>query len=159
MYGLGAMSKPSDKEVPVGPSDEGPAPTPRPPAMARPEPSEPAEPMRAAPPRPSEARAARQLPPQLERFKDLLVQLGGTSKAKIVGSDDNIAAEVPVRELVETLKNNGKGAKAVVFDGIIKQRALDIASEIGLKAVVGTKMGTVTKQPAGIEVLTRDDLS
>src|SRR3989449_2206957 len=65
MYGIGAMYKPSDKEVPVGPSDEGPAPTPRPPAMARPEPSEPAEPMRAAPPRPSEARAARQLPPQL----------------------------------------------------------------------------------------------
>src|SRR2546427_6530828 len=160
MYGLGAMYKPSDKEVPVGPSDDGPAPAPAPrPAMARPEPPEPGEPMRAAPPRPSEARAAKQLPPQLERFKDLLVQLGGTSKAKIVGSDDNIAAEVPVRELVETLKNNGKGAKAVVFDGIITQRILDIASEIGLKAVVGTKMGTVTKQPAGIEVLTRDDLS
>jgi len=64
-----------------------------------------------------------------------------------------------VRELVETLKSNGKGAKAVVFDGIITQRILDIASEIGMKSVVGTKMGTVTKQPAGIDVLTRDDLS
>jgi len=46
-----------------------------------------------------------------------------------------------------------------VFDGIITQRILDIAAEMGMKSVVGTKMGTVTKTPSGIDVLTRDDFA
>src|SRR2546426_3238455 len=179
MYGLGAAYKPSEKGgVPEGPMPEDREPEPRMEArpVARaipverampvdaPEPPEPGEPPRAIPvrapiARPVEARPARALPPGSEKFREMLVAIGGTSRAKIIREDDSIAAEVPVRELVETLKSNGRGAKAVVFDGIITQRILDIASEIGLKAVVGTKMGTVTKQPAGIEVLTRDDLS
>ncbi len=164
MYGLGAMYKPSEKEVPVGPtSDREPAPTPPRERVDRPEPLEP-EPVRASPPpsmapvRAPEPRPSRTVAPGMEKYKDLLIQIGGTSKAKIISPDDTVAAEVPVRELVETLKGNGRGAKAVVFDGIITQRILDIASEIGMKAVIGTKMGTVTKQPAGIDVLTRDDL-
>ena len=171
MYGLGAAYKPSEKEAPPGPFDEeepprpvAPVPTPRGPSG----PPEPAQPVRAPParmepriePRPeprAEPRPAKIVAPHMERYRDLLLQLGGTSRAKIIGADDNVAAEVPVRELVETLKSNGKGAKAIVFDGIITQRILDIASEMGMKSVVGTKMGTVQKQPAGIDVLTRDD--
>ncbi|HEV8595047.1 MAG TPA: DNA primase DnaG [Thermoplasmata archaeon] len=171
MYGLGAMYKPSEKEVPAGPSSE-PVPASRgPPEHAdrpgRPEPFEP-EPARAAPMPAPPSRApvaaeprgpSRGVAPGMEKYKGLLMEIGGTSKAKIIAADDSVAAEVPVRELVETLKGNGRGAKAVVFDGIITQRILDIASEIGMKAVIGTKMGTVTKQPAGIDVLTRDDLT
>ncbi len=160
MYGLGAAYKPSEKEVPVGPAEDGGEPVPRP-APRAPEP----EPMRAPSPpprpveaRPIEARPVRSLPPHMEKYKDMLTAIGGTSKARILTLDDSVAAEVPVRELVETLKGNGKGAKAVVFDGIITQRILDIAAEIGLKAVIGTKMGTVTKAPAGVDILTRDDL-
>ena len=146
MYGLGAMYKPSEKEVPAGPqagpvNEPVPAEAPRP---ARPEPSR----------APEKAPSA-----QAEKYRDLLRQISGTSKAKIIGVDDNVAAEVPVRELVETLKKDGHGAKAVVFDGIITQRILDIAAELGIRSVIGTKMGTVTKAPAGIDVVTRDDLT
>ncbi len=151
MYGLGAMYKHAEKEAPGGPMPEAPA---RPASEA----AEPMEPARMAP-QPEPARAPRPVPPQLEKYRDILLGLGGTSKAKILGGDDAVVAEVPVRELVETLKNNGKGAKAIVFDGIITQRILDIASELGIRSVIGTKMGTVTKQPAGIEVLTRDDFA
>jgi len=63
-----------------------------------------------------------------------------------------------VRALVETLRTN-RQARAVVFDGIITQRILDIASEIGMRSVVGMKMGTITKQPSGIEVYTKTDLA
>jgi hypothetical protein len=87
------------------------------------------------------------------------MSIGGTSKARILAEDDTVVAEVPVRELVETLKGDGKGARTLVFDGIITQRILDIANEKGIRSVVGTKMGTVTKQPAGIEVATRDDFA
>lgn len=162
MYGLGAMYKPSEKEVPAGPTAEPAAPRERPERIERPErpeAPEPAEPRPAPVARAPEPRPAKPVAAGLEKYRELLVQLGGTSRAKIIGADDNIAAEVPVRELVETLKGNGRGAKAVVFDGIITQRILDIASEIGMRAVVGTKLGTVTKQPAGVDVLTRDDFT
>ena len=175
MYGLGAAYKPSEKEAPSGPFDEEEPPRPAPVTTPRgpPGPPEPAQPVRAPSPRTeprmeprpeprpeprAEPRPAKVVAPHLERYRELLMQIGGTSRAKIIGADDNVAAEVPVRELVETLKSNGKGAKAIVFDGIITQRILDIAAEMGMKSVVGTKMGTVQKQPAGIDVLTRDDL-
>jgi hypothetical protein len=116
------------------------------------------EPALQASPR-SEPRPARPVPAGLEKYKDILLQIGGTSKARILTSDDAVVAEVPVRELVETLKSDSKGAKTIVFDGIITQRILDIASEKGIRSVVGTKMGTVVKQPTGIEVATRDDFA
>ena len=157
MYGLGAAYKPSEKEVPAGPIPEAePAPAPRAVvAVSHPEPVR-APPLAATP---VEPRPLRPVSPHLEKYRDLLLQIGGSSKAKIIGSDDTTTAEVPVRELVETLKSNGKGARAIIFDGIITQRILDIASELGIRSVLGTKMGTVMKQPAGIDVLTRDDIT
>jgi DNA primase len=158
MYGLGAAYKPSekDKELPIGPAAEptghGELPEPSeapPPTVARPMPR--MEPVRTSQPRPAIG--------QLERYKDALMSIGGTSKARILAADDTVVAEVPVRELVELLKGDGKGARTLVFDGIITQRILDIANEKGIRSVVGTKMGTVTKQPAGIEVATRDDFA
>jgi hypothetical protein len=88
----------------------------------------------------------------------MLLQIGGSSKARLLDDADAIVAEVPVRELVDTLKGS-KQTRAVVFDGIITQRILDIASEMNMHSVVGTKMGTITKQPAGVEVWTRSDLA
>jgi DNA primase len=45
-----------------------------------------------------------------------------------------------------------------VFDGVITQRLLDIAAEKKIKTAVGAKLGNITKNPADVEVLTRDDL-
>ena len=91
-------------------------------------------------------------------YRDMLLSMGGSSKARLLDDSDGVVAEVPVRELVETLKG-AKQTRAVVFDGIITQRILDIASELSMHSVIGTKMGTITKQPAGVEIWTRSDLS
>jgi len=101
--------------------------------------------------------APRAANPKLEKYREMLQQMSGSSKAKILNDNDSLAAEVPVRNLVETLRIN-RQARAVVFDGIITQRILDIASEIGMRSVIGMKMGTITKQPSGIEVYTKTDL-
>ncbi len=98
------------------------------------------------------------LNPRLEKYRDMLMAMGGSSKARLLDDGDGVVAEVPVRELVDTLKTS-KQTRALVFDGIITQRILDIASEMNMHSVVGTKMGTITKQPAGVEVWTRSDLS
>jgi len=173
MYGLtGQVYKPED-ETPLPPerTDRPPRPEPRPPmpqerAGARmdvraPTPAvledaslEPLPPPREAP-APSVGRPSN---PKLEKYRDMLQQIGGSSKAKILNENDSVAAEVPVRNLVETLRVN-RQARVVVFDGIITQRILDIASEIGMRSVIGMKMGTITKQPQGIDVYTKTDLA
>ena len=104
------------------------------------------------------APSSRPANPKLDKYRDMLQQIGGSSKAKILNDNDSVAAEVPVRNLVETLKVN-RQARVVVFDGIITQRILDIASEIGMRSVIGMKMGTITKQPQGIDVYTKTDLA
>src|SRR6266487_4440083 len=98
------------------------------------------------------------LSPKLEKYRDMLVQLGGSSTARLLDDSDIVVSEVPVRELVDTLKTK-KQTRAVVFDGIITQRILDIAAEMNMHSVIGTKMGTITKQPAGVEIWTRSDLA
>jgi DNA primase len=118
------------------------------------DPREPREPPAAPPLAPT----TKNLSPKLEKYRDMLLSMGGSSKARLLDDGDGVVAEVPVRELVETLKTT-KQTKAVVFDGIITQRILDIASEMNMHSVVGTKMGTITKQPAGIEIWTRSDLA
>jgi DNA primase len=111
-------------------------------------------PARAAP-RPEPAKA---ITPEVEKYRDLLLSISGTSKATIVDKAGGVAAEVPVRELAETLRK-GNGGQAVIFDGIITQRILDLAADLGLTTVVGTKLGTVTKQPATVQVWTKKDFS
>jgi hypothetical protein len=64
-----------------------------------------------------------------------------------------------VRDLAETLKAAKNQVDAIVFDGVITQRLLDIAADKKINTVVGAKVGNVTKQPDGVTVLAREDLS
>ena len=163
MYGLsGQVYKPESEfpeakpasPVPLqGRSDRGAEPRPEPRPEARAEARE----FREVAPVPLTP-TTKVLNPKLEKYREMLVQLGGSSTARLLDEGDAVVTEVPVRELVETLKN-AKQTRAVVFDGIITQRILDIAAEMNMHSVVGTKMGTITKQPAGVVVWTRSDLA
>jgi len=62
-----------------------------------------------------------------------------------------------VRELTDELKKSNNIA-VVVFDGVITQRLLDIASDKGVNLVVGIKLGNVIKKPSSVSILTRDQL-
>jgi DNA primase len=110
-------------------------------------------------PEPIEAEPTKKLSEAQVRYKAIINELGATSKARILDPAGEVVKEVPVRELVNTLKANGKGVSAVVFDGIITQRILDIAADNKIATIVGTKMGNITKQPAAVEIWTKDDLN
>jgi len=94
-----------------------------------------------------------------EKYKEIINELSSTSKAKLMNSKGTVLKEVPVRELVNTLKNDSKGISVIVFDGIVTQRILDIASEQKISTIVGTKMGNITKQPTSVEVWTKIDFN
>jgi len=155
MYGLSGQVYKAESEFPEPKPASGPQPRAEP--EFRPEPREPREPRAERPPAPLTP-TTKVLNPKLEKYRDILLQLGGSSTARLLDEGDGVVTEVPVRELVDTLKN-AKQTRAVVFDGIITQRILDIASEMNMHSIVGTKMGTITKQPAGVEVWTRSDLA
>jgi DNA primase len=92
-------------------------------------------------------------------LEEVLEDLSGTLKARILDHEGKTVKEIPVRDVVGTLRNWPKGSKegeALVFDGIITQRILDLAEPSGIKKVVGVKMGSRVKQPASIEVLVKD---
>jgi DNA primase len=65
--------------------------------------------------------------------------------------------DVPVHDLVETLKNTSN-VDAVIFDGIITQRLIDVANQQNVKTIVGVKKSTPLKIPHTIKVLTKEEV-
>ncbi|MEM2839373.1 MAG: DNA primase DnaG [Thermoplasmata archaeon] len=94
-----------------------------------------------------------------EKLLNMLLELGASSKARLLAEDLNLIEEVPVKELANKLKDSQNKISAIVFDGVVTQRILDLAADKKISKVVGAKLGNITKQPTDIEVWTRDDLS
>lgn len=96
---------------------------------------------------------------EISRYRDMLKKLSGTLRAMLINSKGEVVQELAVRQLADTLKSPPTGIYSVVFDGIISQRLLDIATDQGIKFLVGSKKGNLTKEPEGVKVLSKDDLS
>ncbi|MEM2944419.1 MAG: DNA primase DnaG [Methanomassiliicoccales archaeon] len=101
----------------------------------------------------------KKLSPAQQRYKEILSELSSTLNARLLDSNGNVIKEVPSKDLVNVLKEDTKDVAAIVFDGVITQRILDLAAEKKIQTVIGTKMANVTKQPISVDVWTKDDLS
>ncbi|MCQ5375901.1 MAG: DNA primase DnaG [Methanomassiliicoccales archaeon] len=102
---------------------------------------------------------AKKLSPIQQKYKEMLTELSSTLNARLINDKGEVIKEVPSKDLVNVLKEDIKDVAAIVFDGVITQRILDLAAEKKIQTVVGTKMANVTKQPVSIEVWTKEDLS
>ena len=86
-------------------------------------------------------------------------KLPGTLEAVIYDREWKEVKRVPVRDLYETLKEMEPGqAMAVVSDGIITQRIVDIASEKKIPLVIGSRVGNIVKKDGNVTILTLMDL-
>jgi DNA primase len=92
-------------------------------------------------------------------YVGILEKLSGRLKANIIDPKDAVIQELDVKDLTSTLKGYRKKVKAVVFDGVITQRLLDIAVEKDVQDIVGKKMGNVSNVPDNLNIWTLDDLS
>jgi DNA primase len=104
-----------------------------------------------APPPPS-------VSPELARYFDLLQGVENASRCLFVGEDDAVVGEAPVKEMFEAIALLSAPVKALVFDGIISQRLLDVVEEKGIGTVVATRLGPVGKFPESVRIFTRSDL-
>ncbi len=103
------------------------------------------------------AKPAKKLSPQQEKFYEMLRDMSGKRIARLLNSKGGIVSEIPVRDLASVLNSEKKGVGAVVFDGVITQRLVDIAHKKGVKIIVGTKMGDISKLPNSITIWTKKD--
>lgn len=92
---------------------------------------------------------------KIKVLKNVLKELEGSGNAEIFDDALNILKEVKVENLYDELKNIENNTYAVVFDGVISQRLVDIAKEKGLKNIVAVRMSDVVKKPSPIKVITR----
>jgi len=91
---------------------------------------------------------------ELDMFKGFLNKLPGTLSAYLLDENMEVLDKVAVRDLAETLRETGnKNIYAVVFDGVITQRLVDIASEKGISYLVGMKSHKITRRPVSLKIL------
>jgi len=98
------------------------------------------------------------LTPEQEAYRDMLLELSTTHNAKVLDEDGQVIRQVAVKSLVNSLKEDNEGVAAIVFDGVISQRIIDVSSEKGIKTVVGTRKGNITKMPTDVTIWTKEDL-
>lgn len=94
---------------------------------------------------------------ELQQFKAIIEKLPGTLDAYVLDRDRNVKMKVSVRDLVDAMKYTDD-VDAVVFDGVITQRLVDIAGERNVRYLVGVKTGNITKKPLHLKVLSFKDL-
>ena len=82
----------------------------------------------------------------------------GRLAARVLDRNLNVIKEVPVRDLVKILKTNNMKGSAIVFDGIITQRLVDLAAKKEFEYIVGVRLGSVVKIPTSLKVITFDQL-
>ncbi|MCZ7397032.1 MAG: DNA primase, partial [Candidatus Methanoperedens sp.] len=90
-------------------------------------------------------------------FHNHINQLSGTLSARLL-DNGTVISEVPVRDLANALKDYSGNITSVVFDGVITQRIVDIASEKGVTNLIGAKIGNVVKSPASIHIEASNEL-
>ncbi|MBU1198092.1 DNA primase [Candidatus Micrarchaeota archaeon] len=117
---------------------------------ATPEPHEPTSepaPARAVAPVVSPEDAAKE-----QALRGQLKELEGTLKARFLDKNQTIMQEVPIREIMTAL-TGATDISAVILDGIVTQRLVDLAEQKKVGYAVGIRAGNLSRTPAGVRVL------
>jgi hypothetical protein len=81
----------------------------------------------------------------------------GSGTVRLLGDDLAVVCESPADRAFEALEDADAAPTAVVVDGAVTQRLLDLAAQRGVASLVGTATGDFVKQPVGTRVHTADD--
>jgi len=100
----------------------------------------------------------KQLSPAQTKYRETLTKLSGLSKVNVLDINGNVVSEMHVKDMPACLKNIPENGTSLVFDGVITQRMLDELSNTNIKTVVGIKKGSIPKQPASLNILTKAEL-
>ena len=96
-------------------------------------------------------------PRSLQEHVETVVD-GETGRARLLDDDFGILGEVDADEAFDAVENAADVPRAVVVDGVVDQRLLDVAAQRGVGQVFGREVGELVKRPIGTRVLTAGDL-
>ncbi|MBE0633856.1 DNA primase [Candidatus Bathyarchaeota archaeon] len=102
--------------------------------------------------------AVSKVPTVPNELQILAKDLKGTLEAVLINENGQQGGRIPVSELVEKLKES-TGVKAVVFDGIVTGRLIDMAREKNVATIVGERVAEGVRIPRGVEVRSFSDLN
>ena len=102
--------------------------------------------------------AASSRPAAAEALLEHLDELKGSKNARLL-ADNKVSVELPITKLQEQLQKKGNNSvNALVMDGIITQRLVDLVPEAGISTIVAEKKGPLPRKPATVKLYTRKDL-
>ena len=96
-------------------------------------------------------------------FLKQLEELQGSKNARFLATEE-LADEVSISGLQDQLESSGStykknGVNTLVMDGIITQRLIELVPKAGINVIVAEKKGPLPRDPVGITMFTRADLS
>lgn len=86
-------------------------------------------------------------------------KLQNTLQADLYDSDYNLIETISVRELADKLSNFEDKIAALVFDGVITQRLIDIAVDKNVNYIIGARKSSLNKIPINLNILTFDQVN
>jgi len=87
-------------------------------------------------------------------FVDILRELSGSLKGALLNSQMEVIVETDVRDLAKEIETR-KDIHAIVFDGIVTQRLVDMANDRGIKYIAAIK-STKIENKGNVEIITAE---
>ncbi len=94
-------------------------------------------------------------PKASESYITALVELKNTLRGRLYDNNGKLIKETPIRDLIQTIQEID-GANAVVFDGIITQRLIELAYGKGIREIYGIRSSQITKKYDDLLLYTRE---
>ncbi|MCD6480992.1 MAG: DNA primase [Thermoplasmata archaeon] len=89
-------------------------------------------------------------------YRELLEDVRGKHEVVFLNDKNEEIGRAPTEKIIDEIKK--AKPHTIVFDGIVTQRLVDNAHESGVKKIISTAMGEVTKIPRGIKIITEKQL-
>ncbi|MFB0560405.1 MAG: DNA primase DnaG [Candidatus Lokiarchaeia archaeon] len=86
--------------------------------------------------------------PILDRFSEVKA----SDKAVILGQNFELIDEIEVLSLADYLKEIDS-VRAIILDGVITQRLVDISQEKGVEYILGVRQENITKKPLNLKII------
>jgi DNA primase len=84
-----------------------------------------------------------------------LSELAGTLRSRLYDSTGNVVKEMPIRELLTEVQDSN-GVYAIVLDGVITQRLVELAMQKGIKAIYGNRANQFQRRDKSMMLYTKE---
>jgi DNA primase len=102
---------------------------------------------------PRDEQLSEELKPLLDKVKEIFPTLNGTLEAVLLDEKLQETGRFPINELIQKIQSS-QDIRYLIFDGIITQRLVDSATQVGVKGILGHRVGDLKFIPDGLQIET-----